>query len=268
MKRATKAATLLLIPLLAAANAACDQRLPWSDQAADHSEAPAGGDGVAVPPAQDAARVGPVKAVITQRGTDQDCDTQLYVFPKSVRQLKESLQGSGLTMIDGNLYKTPFATWVAEQKGWRAAKWIRFTVQSDSDHAAVLTGMTIDVLKQEALTSRTIIMAGDGCGGALEPRLFGVDFNTSPPKITALPGRDDNGDTVPGVKFPFTVSASDPEVFDLVVQAGPVDDIQWHATISYTLNGEAHTTIVDDGGSPLHTVARSDGVPQATLPIG
>jgi hypothetical protein len=120
------------------------------------------------------------------------------------------------------------------------------------------------------LISKTVLSL-DECGGAAPPHPFSVDFNTTPPRIQALPGEttDPTGDTMTTapVSFPFTVSETDPEIFDLHVEDGPICDCLWTATLSYIQGGHSYTATIDNNGTPFHAVP-ADHVPGHSLVNG
>jgi hypothetical protein len=159
-------------------------------------------------------------------------------------------------------------TWVRSAGGWRGTNAIQFSVEGNSTRATILTGLRINLVSRTSLTSRTVLSLGE-CGAPAPPRHFSVDFATTPPRVQALPGEnlDANGDSVPvaAVSFPFTVSETNPEIFDLKVEPGPVCDCQWTATLSYTQAGTSYTTVINDvEGEPFHAVP-TDHVPEYTL---
>jgi hypothetical protein len=156
-------------------------------------------------------------------------------------------------------------TWVTLAGGWRKTNWIEFSVEGSSSRATILTGLRVNLVSRTPLTSKTVLYPPPGCGGAFVPRPFAVDFNTTPPRVRALPGmtRDEQRgiwvETKPA-SFPFTVSETDPEIFDLYVDPGPECDCLWTATLSYTQAGQSYTTLIDDNGKPFHGVP-TDHVP-------
>jgi hypothetical protein len=192
---------------------------------------------------------------VVDRGETLECSSQEYYFPVDGATLEMTLPKT-MTHDDAYKYTPRFAQWVTNQNGWRQTNWLRFTVQNKLESAVVLTGLSINIVGEESLTSKAKIVGDDGCGAPAVPRTFGVDFAKRPPKLDAIAGRDENGKTIPAIKFPFKVSSTDPEVFDLTVTAGPEADIRWTASLAYTQDGRGYEATIDDGGRPFHSVPK------------
>jgi hypothetical protein len=166
-------------------------------------------------------------------------------------------------------YISTLDAWTNSIGGWRETNKIRFSVEGNSTRATILTGIRINLISRTSLTSKTVLAIGE-CGGPAPPRRFSVDLATKPPRVQALPGEslDADGNPVPedAVSFPFTVSETDPEIFDLEIEPGLACNCQWTATLSYTQAGRFYTTVIDDGGKPFHSVpiSRTDGIPNCT----
>lgn len=76
-------------------------------------------------------------------------------------------------------------------------------------------------------------------GAILPPRPFTADFDTDPPRLTALEA-----------DFPFTVSATDVEQFDIMPKVS-TDEVSWFLEIDWTCQEHSGTTVVSDGGAPF-----------------
>ena len=90
----------------------------------------------------------------------------------------------------------------------------------------------------------------DGCGGEFNVRRYTVNLDQDRP--VALPD--------PGVPTSFTVSQKDPEVFEITASTSKCD-CMWELLVPWTAEGEKGVVIIDDNGTPFHTVP-SRGYPQ------
>ncbi|MFE0379181.1 hypothetical protein ACFW1M_27195 [Streptomyces inhibens] len=79
----------------------------------------------------------------------------------------------------------------------------------------------------------------------LETRGFTTDLDADHPVLRPLDGPD----------FPFTVTSSDPELFE-VHPAASAFEIEWHLELEWSSAGRHGTLTVDDGGRPFHFVPR------------
>jgi hypothetical protein len=159
-------------------------------------------------------------------------------------------------------YLRALNAWVTSVEGWPETNWIEFSVEGNSRRATILTGLRVNLISRTPLTSKTVLSMRECPPSAGEVRPFEADFSTTPPRVRA--GTDTRpgpaGETKP-VTFPFTVSETDPEIFDLAVVDGPECDCLWTATLSYTQAGRSYTALIDDDGQPFH------GVPHSRVPI-
>jgi hypothetical protein len=154
-------------------------------------------------------------------------------------------------------YIGTLGTWTSSVGGWRETNAIQFSVEGNSARATILTGIRVNLVSRASLTSKTVLAVGE-CGGSVIPRRFSADLTATPPRVRALPGEslDADGNSVleAAVSFPFTVSETDPEVFDLEIEPGPACNCEWTATLSYTQAGRSYTAVIDDNGEPFHSV--------------
>lgn len=234
----------------------------WFPQSPDSSP-PAAGGGSSVSSSSD----GPLSVTVLKRGGEADCPLRFYL-PQDIDAIKEAVPLPPDDYSDESYINT-LEAWVESVGGWRATNSIEFSVEGNSVRATILTDIRINLVSRTSLMSKTLLSLGE-CGAPAPPRHFSVDFAATPPRVRALPGEDldAEGNPVPveAVNFPFTVSETDPEIFDLrVVEPGPVCDCQWTATLSYTRAGRSYVvTIADIDGKPFHAVP-ADHVPEYTL---
>jgi hypothetical protein len=213
-----------------------------------------------------AAAPAPLAVAIVRRGIDLDCDINRYYLPQAVDELRAALPSP--VPADGTNPQPQLdstTAWTASRGGFRQTNWIEFTVEGSSSRATILTGLSVRLVASGPLRSRTRIAVGDGCGAAVTPRTFTMTFGTDPPGLAPVAGQTLNASCdpvdVPAVSFPFKVSETDPEVFDLsVAPDGPVCDCEWTAVLAYTQGGISRNTVIDDHGQPFHAVP-TDRVP-------
>lgn len=127
---------------------------------------------------------------------------------------------------------------------------LELTVQGTSQEAVVLHGMHVRVLSRKAPLAWSAYSMGDGCGGGITPQSFGIDLDGARPVLTPVAGQQ--GDTrVPPKDFPFRVTSSDVEVFDLDARVEGYD-VSWYLELEWSSGGREGTLRIDDGGQPFH----------------
>jgi hypothetical protein len=122
------------------------------------------------------------------------------------------------------------------------------TIQGRSRSAVVLEAVRIVDFERNPAPDENVEVIPCFPGGGLQTvRYFEVDLDKRP-KIIPRPSDpippDDKVE--PAVKFPFKVSRSDPEVFEMWVD-GPECLCSWRLAIDWTSEGRSGTTIVDRG---------------------
>ncbi|MFC8537053.1 helix-turn-helix domain-containing protein [Streptomyces sp. NPDC057249] len=128
---------------------------------------------------------------------------------------------------------------------------LELTVQGTSAQAVVLTGLRVQVLSRRAPVRQPAFSMGDGCGSGIEPQSFDVDLDDSRPALKPVAGKQGD-ETVPAKDFPFRVSSSDVEVFDLDAHVEG-HDVSWYLELDWSSGGRTGTLRVDDGGRPFRT---------------
>ncbi|MFF5720746.1 helix-turn-helix domain-containing protein [Streptomyces buecherae] len=128
---------------------------------------------------------------------------------------------------------------------------VEVTVAGRSSRAVVLRGLQVRVVgRQEPLAWPAFAME-NGCGGSLTPRAFSVDLDMARPLAKPTDGHDGQR-PLPAVRFPYRVSATDPEV--LRVNARTVAcDCQWYLELDWVSGDRRGTVRIDDGGRPFRT---------------
>ncbi|MEU6882808.1 transcriptional regulator [Streptomyces sp. NPDC046712] len=130
---------------------------------------------------------------------------------------------------------------------------IELTATGRTDESVVLNALHVRVVERGAPLNRPAYFMGDGCGGGITPQTFDIDLDAQSPLAKPVAGRD--GDrTVPAKDFPYKVSTSDPQVFNLDVHT-EAHVAAWYLVVDWS-TGERHgKVIVNDGGKPFRTSA-------------
>lgn len=151
-------------------------------------------------------------------------------------------------------YLRALNAWVTSVQGWPETDWIEFSVEGNSSRASILTDLQVNLISRTPLTDKTEVSMKVCQSSPGSVRHFKADLNTTPPRVRAVPDTTNTTSKTKPVTFPFTVSETDPEIFDLAVGSGPECDCQWTATLSYTQAGRSYTALIDDDGKPFHAV--------------
>ncbi|MEV5204840.1 helix-turn-helix transcriptional regulator [Streptomyces sp. NPDC053720] len=128
---------------------------------------------------------------------------------------------------------------------------LEVTVQGKSGQAVVLNGLHVRTLSRKAPLAWSAYSMGEGCGSGVTPQSFDVDLDDSRPNLTPVAGQQ--GDTrVPPKDFPFKVTSTDVEVFDLKVHVEG-HDVSWYLDLEWSSGGRTGMLRIDDGGKPFRT---------------
>ncbi|MFJ9059905.1 helix-turn-helix domain-containing protein [Streptomyces sp. NPDC102409] len=128
---------------------------------------------------------------------------------------------------------------------------LELTVQGTSGEAVVLNGLHVRVLGRDAALARSAYSMGNGCGSGITPQSFEIDLDDSRPRSKPVAGTE--GDTVvPAKDFPYRVSSTDVEVFNLDAHVEG-HDVTWYLELEWTSGGRSGVLRVDDGGKPFRT---------------
>ncbi|WP_333775682.1 helix-turn-helix domain-containing protein [Streptomyces sp. IBSBF 3136] len=128
---------------------------------------------------------------------------------------------------------------------------VQVSVQGKSSTAVVLTALRVRVVSRGTPVAGTAYDMEQGCGGDLTPRDFSVNLDVDRPIAHARPGND-AGKPLPAVRFPYRVSAEDPEVL-LVTATTEAYDCAWYLELDWSSQGRSGTVRVDDHGRPFRT---------------
>ncbi|MDV9194889.1 helix-turn-helix domain-containing protein [Streptomyces sp. Wh19] len=128
---------------------------------------------------------------------------------------------------------------------------LEVTVQGKSALPVVLNGLHVRTLSRKAPLAWSAYSMGEGCGSGVTPQSFDVDLDDSRPNLTPVAGQQ--GDArVPPKDFPFKVSSTDVEVFDLKVHVEG-HDVSWYLDLEWSSGGRTGMLRIDDGGKPFRT---------------
>ncbi|MCX4787482.1 helix-turn-helix domain-containing protein [Streptomyces sp. NBC_01221] len=128
---------------------------------------------------------------------------------------------------------------------------LELTVQGKSGQAVVLKGLHVRTLSRKVPLAWSAYSMGDGCGSGITPQSFDIDLDDSRPTLTPVAGQQ--GDVrVPPKNFPFQVSSTDVEVFDLNAHVEG-HDVSWYLELEWSSGGRKGTLRIDDGGKPFRT---------------
>ncbi|MFI5749699.1 helix-turn-helix domain-containing protein [Streptomyces sp. NPDC051644] len=128
---------------------------------------------------------------------------------------------------------------------------LELTVQGGSGQAVVLHGLHVRELSRNAPLPWSAYSMGEGCGGGITPQSFDIDLDDSRPALTPVAG-EQAGKPVPPKDFPFRVTSTDVEVFDLDVHVEG-HDVSWYLELEWSSGGREGTLRIDDGGKPFRT---------------
>ncbi|WP_261992212.1 transcriptional regulator [Streptomyces sp. MS191] len=130
---------------------------------------------------------------------------------------------------------------------------LQLTVTGKTAEAVVLNALHVRVVERSAPLDRAVYAMGDGCGGGITPQTFDIDLDASRPFAQPVAGRDGDG-VVPAKDFPYKVSTSDPEVFNLDLHTES-HVVSWYLEVDWS-SGDRHGTLyVKDDGKPFRTSA-------------
>lgn len=128
---------------------------------------------------------------------------------------------------------------------------LELTVQGKSDEAVVLQGLHVRTLSRKAPLPWSAYSMGEGCGSGITPQSFDIDLDDSQPAVTPVAGQQGD-ERVPPKDFPFRVTSTDVEVFDLDVHVEG-HDVSWYLELDWSSGGREGTLRIDDGGKPFRT---------------
>ncbi|WP_371663389.1 helix-turn-helix domain-containing protein [Streptomyces sp. NBC_00280] len=136
---------------------------------------------------------------------------------------------------------------------------VEISVQGRTSTAVVLEALRVRVVGRSDPAEGTAYSMDQGCGGSITPRSFSVDLDKDRPIARSAPGND-MGTPIPAVRFPYRVSAQDPEVL-LVTARTVACDCRWYLELDWSSQGRTGTVRIDDAGRPFRT-SGTKGLPR------
>jgi len=130
---------------------------------------------------------------------------------------------------------------------------LSMTLQGKATAAVVLERLVVHVVaRRPPITAGAAYFVDTGCGGGVSPRLFEVDLDTDPSVAVPREGVDDAQNPIPAMSFPFKISSTDPEVFQVYAYAMRCD-CSWYLDLAWTYDGRTSMIKIDDNGQPFRT---------------
>jgi len=124
---------------------------------------------------------------------------------------------------------------------------VRLVIRGRSDAPVILESLDVEVVRKGAPIRGTLVgYSGQGAGQPV--RFFDVDLDRTPPSVSYL--KNDTEE----VLFPFRVTRSDVEVFDIAAHTVR-HDVRWRLRLHYAAADEQGTMTFDDRGRPFETTA-------------
>ncbi|MEV7285637.1 helix-turn-helix transcriptional regulator [Streptomyces sp. NPDC093252] len=148
--------------------------------------------------------------------------------------------------------------WVGAYRAVSAGEQVlSLTVQGTGADTVVVEGLAVRVVGRDTPLAWNDYVMGVGCGGDVPVRPFSVALDGARPEVVAGAGQRD---------FPFKVSESDPEVFEITADASAYD-VSWYLELRWSSGERGGTVVVDDGGRPFRT-SGNNGRPGYQFPLG
>ncbi|MEU6371356.1 helix-turn-helix domain-containing protein [Streptomyces sp. NPDC046931] len=168
-------------------------------------------------------------------------------------------------LIDRSPQRVPPPPAEQDAPGWVSAlgavssggQYVVLTVQGTGASTVVLEDLRVRVISSDTPLAWTDYSMGVGCGGGVETNGFDVGLDAGRPSAAPAQGQRD---------FPFKVSESDPEVFQVRARAA-AHDVRWYLELQWSSGARHGTVRIDDHGSPFRTSGNT-GRPGYDFPIG
>ena len=182
-------------------------------------------------------------------GQGMGCEGEGWVFPFPPKKIANLPPGTGP--------RRRGKTWDQAPAFFGAAPadpiTLRIFASDGLNHAITLTGLEFHVVSRAPAIQGTRLNIQAGCGGAGEFRFGYVDLDLPPPywvpnaKIPVNVRAD-------ALKFPYTVTANDPEELLITVTTARCD-CRWYAELEWVDGAIVGRTKITDIGLPFDTTA-------------
>ncbi|MEV8404666.1 helix-turn-helix transcriptional regulator [Streptomyces niveus] len=137
------------------------------------------------------------------------------------------------------------------------SQFIELALQGTGSETVVLNDLNVRVVGSDAPLAWNDFGTGVGCGGGVTTRAFSVDLDAGRPNVVPQGGQRD---------FPYKVSESDPEVFQISAKAS-ARYVSWYLELEWSSGGREGTLRIDDKGKPFRT-SGAEGRPSFDYPLG
>ncbi|WP_189317782.1 hypothetical protein [Streptomyces brasiliensis] len=119
--------------------------------------------------------------------------------------------------------------------------------------------MHINITARRPKPGTGITVSRGECGGGVSKRRFDVNLAATPPTFVAKPAVDDfTGQvTSPTVDFPYKISLTDPEVFELDVTKACAGDCTFTVVLDWVADGKKGTSVLDNHGHSFRSINAS-----------
>ncbi|MFF2944596.1 helix-turn-helix domain-containing protein [Streptomyces niveus] len=137
------------------------------------------------------------------------------------------------------------------------SQFIELALQGTGSETVVLNDLNVRVVGSDAPLAWNDFGTGVGCGGGVTTRAFSVDLDAGRPDVVPQGGQRD---------FPYKVSESDPEVFQISAKAS-ARYVSWYLELEWSSGDREGTLRIDDKGKPFRT-SGAEGRPSFDYPLG
>ncbi|MFC9750765.1 helix-turn-helix domain-containing protein [Streptomyces niveus] len=136
-------------------------------------------------------------------------------------------------------------------------QFIELALQGTGSETVVLNDLNVRVVGSDAPLAWNDFSTGVGCGGGVTTRAFSVDLDAGRPNVVPQGGQRD---------FPYKVSESDPEVFQISAKAS-ARYVSWYLELEWSSGDREGTLRIDDKGKPFRT-SGAEGRPSFDYLLG
>jgi hypothetical protein len=142
---------------------------------------------------------------------------------------------------------------------------IDVSLQGLGDDTVVLNAMHVHTVETSEPLRGNVYSMGVGCGG--DARVQSLDINLDAAQPRPVPVAGWKGDKyVPASDFPYTVSASDPQVLTITAHTQG-RSVRWYLELEWSSGERSGVLRVDDRGRPFATSATANR-PTYQFPLG
>jgi hypothetical protein len=136
---------------------------------------------------------------------------------------------------------------------------VRIVIRGQSSSPVILNGLDVEKVADRA-PPRGVFLTYVGQGAGQAVRFFEVNLKPDHPTVKYVPPK--HGDATP---FPYRVTQTDVEVFDVYAYTLGPSDVLWQLQLSYSAAGKDGVIAIKDHGRPFETVGDA-GIKKATTP--